>query len=205
MKKWPQTETRSQTSTFTLCIYRYAGKWSPKKWSPENWSPGNSETKNFVECWVVINLWKPKTRQQTQKSETNSKHGNRKTHPNIPHTHHTMLDAHPKIFRFWVPRRPIFRGPFFSGTIFSRTIFLGDHFSGIRIYRILIYHIYHTSMVLLILFMCRKFWTFMWTKLIKKIYFFLEGFFFLQAVKNEVLRKKVLFYLILFWILIFSM
>ena len=48
-------------------------KWSSEKWSPENWSPGNSETKNrgvsvehrgvCVECWHVINLWKPKTRQ----------------------------------------------------------------------------------------------------------------------------------------------
>ena len=45
------------------------GKMVHEKWSPENWSPGNSETKNrgvgvehrgdFVECWDVINLWKP--------------------------------------------------------------------------------------------------------------------------------------------------
>ena len=32
-----------------------------------------------VECWDVINLWKPKTRQQTQSSETNPKHGNKKS------------------------------------------------------------------------------------------------------------------------------
>ena len=50
-------------------------KSSSENWSPENWSPGNSETKNrgvgvehrgvCVECWDVINLQKPKTRQQT--------------------------------------------------------------------------------------------------------------------------------------------
>ena len=59
------------------------------------------------------------------------------------HTHTTMPDAHPTIFRFWVSRGqifrgPFFRGPFFSGTIFAgiifpRTIFPGDHFSGIHI------------------------------------------------------------------------
>ena len=32
-----------------------------------------------VECWDVINLLKPKTRQQTQNSETNPKHGNKKS------------------------------------------------------------------------------------------------------------------------------
>ena len=81
-----------------------AEKWSPGKIAPgkivlekngarknglrEKWSPGNSETKNrrvgvehrgvCVECWDVINLWKPKTRQQTQNSETNPKHGYKK-------------------------------------------------------------------------------------------------------------------------------
>ena len=39
------------------------------------------------------------------------------------HTHTTMLDAHPTIFRFWVSR-----GPFFSGTIFPETIFPGTIF-----------------------------------------------------------------------------
>ena len=61
------------------------GKMIPEKWSPGKMvpgkmvrgkrSPGNSETKNrgvsvehrgvCVECWDVINLCKPKTRQQT--------------------------------------------------------------------------------------------------------------------------------------------
>ena len=60
-----------------------------EKWSPENWSPGNSETKNrgvgvkhrgvCVVCWVVIDIWQPKTRQQTQNSETNPKHENKKS------------------------------------------------------------------------------------------------------------------------------
>ena len=63
--------------------------WSPENWSPEKWSPGNSETKNrgvsvehrgvCVECSDVINLWKPKTRQQTQNSKTISKLGNKKS------------------------------------------------------------------------------------------------------------------------------
>ena len=44
-------------------------------------------------------------------------------------THTTMLDAHPTIFRFWVPRGPIFRGPFFPGGHFSGDNFSGDHFS----------------------------------------------------------------------------
>ena len=35
------------------------------------------------------------------------------SHPNIPHTHTTMLDAHPTIVCFWVSRGPIFRGSFF--------------------------------------------------------------------------------------------
>ena len=64
-------------------------KWSPEYWCPEKWSPGNSETKNrrvgvehrgvCVECWDVINLWKPKTRnkhkprKQTQNSETKNR------------------------------------------------------------------------------------------------------------------------------------
>ena len=43
--------------------------------------------------------------------------------------------------------------------------------------------------------MCRKFWTFMWTKLIKKIYF-LEGFF-LSSEKLNFEKEKVIF-LILF-------
>ena len=43
------------------------------------------------------------------------------------HTHTTMLDAHPTIFRFWVSRGPIFRGPFFQGPIF-RDHFFRDHF-----------------------------------------------------------------------------
>ena len=57
------------------------------------------------------------------------------SHPNIPHSHTTMLDAHPTIFRFWVSRGPIFRGAFFRGPIFRGSIFrgpfFGDHFSGI--------------------------------------------------------------------------
>ena len=47
------------------------------------------------------------------------------SHPNIPHTHTAMLDAHPTIFRFWVSRRPIFRGPFFPVASFPGTIFPG--------------------------------------------------------------------------------
>ena len=49
----------------------------------------NSETKNrgvsvehcgvCVECSDVTNLWKPKTRQQTQNSETNPKLGEKKS------------------------------------------------------------------------------------------------------------------------------
>ena len=45
--------------------------------------PENSETKNrgvsvkhrgmCVKCWDVINLWKPKTQQQTQKSEAKNR------------------------------------------------------------------------------------------------------------------------------------
>ena len=64
-------------------------KWSPEYWCPEKWSPGNSATNNrrvgvehrgvCVECWDVINLWKPKTRnkhkprKQTQNSETKNR------------------------------------------------------------------------------------------------------------------------------------
>ena len=91
--------------------------WSPEKWSPENWSPGNSETKNrgvgvehrgvCVECWDVINLWKPKTRQQTQNSETNPKDGNKKSGDHFSGDH--FSGDH------------FSRGPFFSGTIFPRT------------------------------------------------------------------------------------
>ena len=65
---------------------RKNGPW--EKWSSKNWSPGNSETKNrgvgvehrgaCVECWDVINLRKPKTT-QSQNSETNAKHGNKKS------------------------------------------------------------------------------------------------------------------------------
>ena len=63
--------------------------WSPEKWSPENWSPGNQETKNrgvgvehrgvCVECWDVVNLEIPKTRQRTQNSETKPKYDNKKS------------------------------------------------------------------------------------------------------------------------------
>ena len=63
-------------------------EWSPEnrsseKWFPENWSPGNLETKNrgesiehrgvCVECLDVINLWKPKTRKQTQSLGTKNR------------------------------------------------------------------------------------------------------------------------------------
>ena len=45
---------------------------------------------------------------------------------------------------------------------------------------------------------CRKFWTFRWTK-VKKNLLFLERFFF-QAVKNYFLNKKMWFFSILSWI-----
>ena len=69
------------------CHRRISGKWSPKKWSPENWSPeswsaekwsrktqnGGVSVKHCGVCMEfsnMINLWKPKTRQQTRNSET---------------------------------------------------------------------------------------------------------------------------------------
>ena len=65
------------------------GKNGPRKMAPENWSLGNSQSKNrgvgvkhrgmCVEYWDVIKLWKLKTRQHTQNSETNPKHGNKKS------------------------------------------------------------------------------------------------------------------------------
>ena len=97
-----------------------------EKWFPENWSPGNLETKNrgvgvehrvvYVECWNVINLWKPKAWQQTQNSE----------YPSFGFVVNFLLLTLPGPFF----RRPIFRGPFFRGPYFGDH-FSGEHFSGI--------------------------------------------------------------------------
>ena len=90
--------------------------WSPEKWSPENWSPGNSETKNFgagvehrgvcVECCDVINLWKPKTRQQTQNTET--KNGG------VSVEHRGVCVECSDVINLWKPkiRQQIFLGSF---------------------------------------------------------------------------------------------
>ena len=71
-------------------------KWSPTKKVPRKMDPGKNGPRKIgprgtqrrkivgwassivvcVECWDVINLWKPTTRQQTQNSETNPKHRN---------------------------------------------------------------------------------------------------------------------------------
>ena len=102
-------------------------KWSPENWSrenlsPEKWSPENSGTKNrwvgfehrsvcvcvCVECWDVINLWKPKTREHFS--------GDQFSRDQFSGNHFS--------------RGPFFQGPFFSRTIFPGTIFPGDHFSG---------------------------------------------------------------------------
>ena len=62
------------------------GKMVPGKLVPEKLEKSPESSKNrkivgwessIVACWDVINLWKPKTRQQTQKSEINPKHGNK--------------------------------------------------------------------------------------------------------------------------------
>ena len=74
-----------------------------KKWSPGKMVPGKNGPRKIgpretqkrkivglatsivvcvcvcVECWDVIKLWKPKTRQQTQNSKTNPKLGNKKS------------------------------------------------------------------------------------------------------------------------------
>ena len=69
-------------------------KWSSEKWSPENWSPGNSKTKNrgvgvehrgvcvcvcVCVCMCVCEMLGCDRSMKTQNSETNPKHGNKKS------------------------------------------------------------------------------------------------------------------------------
>ena len=91
-------------------------KWSPRKMVPGKLVPGkmvsgklvpgNSETKNrgldvehrrvCMECWDVINLWKPKTRKRTQNTETKNR--------GVSVEHHGVFVECSDVINLWKPK-----------------------------------------------------------------------------------------------------